>query len=782
MRLQRYEIGLIRVLKFGNSVMPDFKCLRQETDIFQNPFDIFSVNLTLFYQKHESFMRYWYLLLIPFFHIATAQQKKLSLEDIWLKNTFEIETLESFKSMKTGDFYTVLNHNSYGTYLDKFDFATQEKIETLIVTRDLPGIRYFETYTFNEEENKLLLGTDLESVYRRSEKGIYYVYDLNSKELQKVFDEPIQEPSFSPDGKKVAYVYKNNIYVKDLASSSVDQITQDGKINHIINGLADWVYEEEFSFVRAYEWNSDSDRIAYLRFDESKVPEFSMVMYGKELYPKPKVFRYPKAGQANSSIRLFIHHLGTGENLEPELGPLKQDYIPRLKWTHDPNSLVVTTLNRHQNSLNLVLIEVENNEVSLLHNEKDQAYFDLHDNLTFLKDNSFIWSSDKDGFNHLYHYGKEGKLRKQVTSGSWEVTQYYGYDPVSKRLFYQSTEEGSINRVICSIGLDGKGKKKLSLYEGANEAGFSSSFRFFINTHSNDETPTRYLLMDAQSGKEIRVVKDNQAVAEKLKDYNLSPKEFSILETVKGEFNMYLIKPPNFDPQKSYPLLMFQYSGPGSQQVVNRWKNRYGHDYWHHMLAQEGFLVACVDGRGTGFKGRDFEKTIYLELGKKELEDQIEAAKELGKFPYVDESRIGIWGWSYGGYMSSLAITKGADIFKMAIAVAPVTSWRFYDTVYTERYLRTPDENPAGYDENSPLNFAEMLKGDYLLVHGTGDDNVHVQNSMRMIDALVEANKQFDYFSYPDRTHGISKGRNTRFHLFQKMTTFIRNSLGTPEK
>jgi len=727
-------------------------------------------------------MRYWNLLFILIFSITTAQQKKLSLEDIWLNQTFEIETLKSFQTMKTGDFYTVLNQNSFGTYLDKFDFATQEKIETLVVSKDLPGIRYFETYAFNEQENKLLLGVDLESVYRRSEKGIYYVYDLTSKELQKISEEPIQEPSFSPDGKKVAYVFQNNIYVKNLASSAVDQITQDGKINHIINGLADWVYEEEFSFVRAYEWNSESDRIAYLRFDESKVPEFSMDIYGHELYPKPKVFKYPKAGQENSSIRLFIHDLDTGKKLEPELGPLKQDYIPRLKWRHDPNSLVVTTLNRHQNNLNLVLIDAENTEVSLLHNQKEEAYFDLHDNLTFLGDDSFVWSSDKDGFNHLYHYNKEGKLKKQITSGPWEVTHYYGYDPKSKRLFYQSTEDGSINRGIYSIVLNGKGKKKLSLYEGVNEAGFSSSFKYFVNTHSNVDTPTRYLLMDAQSGKQIRLIKDNKPVSDKLLEYNLSQKEFSTIETVNGELNMYLIKPPDFDPQKTYPLLMYQYSGPGSQQVVNRWKNPYRHDYWHHMLAQEGYLIACVDGRGTGFKGRDFEKTIYKELGKKELEDQIEAAKELGKLPYVDESRIGIWGWSYGGYISSLAISKGADVFKMAIAVAPVTSWRFYDTVYTERYLRTPEENPKGYDENSPLNFAELLEGDYLLIHGTGDDNVHVQNSMRMIDALVDANKQFDYFTYPDRAHSILKGKNTRFHLFQKMTTFIRNSLGAPEK
>jgi dipeptidyl-peptidase-4 len=413
-------------------------------------------------------------------------------------------------------------------------------------------------------------------------------------------------------------------------------------------------------------------------------------------------------------------------------------------------------------------------------NEKDSAYVDIRDDLTFLKDDSFIWTSEQDGFNHLYHYNKAGKLKNQITQGPWEVTAYYGHDAETNRVFYQSTEEGSINRAVYSIGLNGGKKKKLSSQTGENSAAFSKSFRYFVNTHSNETTPTSYALMDARSGKVLQVIKDNKDITEKLTDYRLGEKEFSTLKTENGEFNMYLIKPPDFDPGKKYPLLMFQYSGPGSQSVVNRWKNPKRHDYWHHMLAQEGYLIACVDGRGTGFKGRDFKKVTYGQLGKLELEDQIEAARILGNRPYVDQTRIGIWGWSFGGYMSSLAITKGAPFFKMAIAVAPVTSWRFYDTVYTERFLQTPQENPSGYDENSPINYADLLQGDYLLIHGTGDDNVHVQNSMRMIDALVDANKQFEYFGYPDRAHGISKGKNTRYHLFQKMTTFIRNSLGTP--
>jgi dipeptidyl-peptidase-4 len=520
--------------------------------------------------------------------------------------------------------------------------------------------------------------------------------------------------------------------------------------------------------------------IAFFRFDETEVPEISLDIYGDQLYPVQQRFKYPKAGQNNSKVSLHFFDLKTAKTFEIELGDLGQHYLPRMKWTSEPYSLVLTSLNRHQNNLNLILVNAKENGCSLLMNEKDEAYVDVRDDLTFLNDNSFIWSSERDGFNHLYHFSKEGKLKNQVTQGIWEVTNFYGYDPGSDRIFYQSTEEGSINRSVYSVTLSGTKKKKLTRLVGENNAAFSKSFRYFVNTHSNESTPTSYTLTDARSGKELKVVKNNQALAEKLNDYVLSEKEFTTLKTKNGEFNMYMIKPADFDPNRKYPLLMFQYSGPGSQRVVNRFNEPGRHDYWHQMLAQEGFIIACVDGRGTGFKGRDFKKITYKELGKLELQDQIEAAKELGRRSYIDQSRIGIWGWSFGGYMSSLAITKGADVFKMAIAVAPVTSWRFYDTVYTERFLQTPEENPSGYDDNSPLNFAHLLEGDYLLIHGTGDDNVHVQNSMRMINALVDANKQFDYFGYPDRAHGIRKGRNTRYHLFQKMTTFIRNSLGSP--
>ena len=723
-------------------------------------------------------MRILLLLLILLIQPIFSQQKEITLEDIWVNNTFQTASLEAFHSMKNGDFYTILNHNSYGTYMDKYDYKTLEKVETLVLGKDLEGIKYFDDYSFSPDETKVIIGVDIEKIYRHSNKGSYYVYDLSNKSLELISEALIQEPTFSPDGKKIAFVINNDLYVKDLLSKKTIQITNDGEKNKIINGITDWVYEEEFSFVRAFEWNSSSNKIAFIRFDETEVPEFSMDIYANGLYPIQQTFKYPKAGEKNSKVSLHLYDLVKSEKTAIDLNSYAQEYIPRIEWSQAADQLVITTINRHQNNLNLISFNADKKESTLLLNEKDAAYVDIKDDLTFLHDNSFIWSSERDGFNHLYHYDKNGKLKNQITSGNWEVTKYYGFDKKTKKVFYQSTEEGSINRSIYSIEISGNKKKKLSKSVGENSAEFSNSFNYFINTYSSSVTPTVYTLVDAKSGKEIKEIKNNLNLAEKLTDYDLPEKEFTTIKTINGEFNMWMIKPKNFDPNKKYPLLMFQYSGPGSQQVVNRWHHPYRHDYWHMMLSQQDYIIVWVDGRGTGFKGRDFKKVTYKELGKYEIEDQIESAKELGKLAYIDQNRIGIWGWSYGGFMSTLAITKGADVFKMAIAVAPVTSWRYYDSVYTERFMQTPQENASGYDDNSPVNFADMLKGDYLLIHGTGDDNVHVQNSMQMINALVEANKEFEFFAYPDRTHGISEGLNTRLHLFKKMTTFIDRSLG----
>ena len=725
-------------------------------------------------------MKIFIILFLIFPSIIFSQSQSITLENIWVKGTFRTESLESFHTMKKGDFYTILNYDQNGVILEKYSYSTLQKTETILNSKDLADIKFFEDYSFNKDETKIIIGKDTERIFRHSKIGHYYIYDIVSKKLDLIAAYKIQEPTFSPDGKKVAFAYQNNLYVKDLTSLETNQITFDGEINNIINGITDWVYEEEFGFVRAFKWNGDSDKIAFIRFDESKVPQYSMDIYEKELYPNQQVFKYPKAGENNSEISLHIYNLNTQKNDLVNLGSFKQYYIPRIQWTKESNTLAVTTLNRHQNNLNLIFVDGNSLKNQVILNEKDAAYIDIKDNLTFLKDNSFIWTSEKDGFNHIYYYDKNGKIKNQVTKGNWEVTSYYGYDDKTKNIFYQSTEEGSINRSIYSIEINGKNKKKLSDKIGTNRAAFSSSYNYFINTFSNSNTPPVYTLNDAITGNELKEIKNNLNLAEKLTNFNISKKEFSTIKTKNGEFNMWMIKPPDFDPNKKYPLFMNQYSGPGSQSVSNRWLSR--NDYWYMMLAQKDIIIVCVDGRGTGFKGRDFKKVTYKELGKFEIEDQIEAAKELGKLKYIDEKRIGIWGWSYGGYMSSLAITKGADVFSMAIAVAPVTSWRFYDSVYTERYMQTPQENASGYDENSPLNFASLLKGDYLLIHGSGDDNVHYQNSARMVNALIEANKQFEFMVYPDRTHGIYKGKNTRLHLFKKMTNFIDQSFGVSQE
>ena len=711
---------------------------------------------------------------VAFIAISFAQQKQITVEDIY-RGQFRTEGLDALRSMKNGRHYTILNINRADrtTSIDKYDYSTQKKVETILSSATLSEIAYFDSYQFNEDESKILLATEVEPIFRRSTLGIYYVYDVATKKLTKISETKIQEPTLSPNGKQVAYAADNNLFIFNMDAKSSKQLTTDGVNNSIINGITDWVYEEEFAFVRAFDWNSDGTKIAFLRFDETNVPEYSMDIYGTGLYPTEEVFKYPKAGENNSIVSLHLYDVKSNRISKVDLGDAY--YIPRMKWMNDKNHLSVQTLNRHQNDLKLHSVDVSDNSVSVLLEEKDKAYVDITDNLTFLADDSFIWTSEKDGWNHIYLYSAEGSLINQVTKGDWEVTKYYGYDQNEDRIFYQSTENGSINRDVYSIESSGENKKRLSSQEGQNSAAFSADFSKYINTFSSATTPFEYTLNDASNGKKLKNITTNGALLDKLKGYNLSPKEFSTISINGNDLNMYMIKPANFDPNKKYPLLMFQYSGPGSQQVANRWMDT--KDYWHEMLASEGYIIACVDGRGTGYKGADFKKSTYMNLVKYETEDQIAAARKLSELPYIDENRTGIWGWSFGGSMSTNSLLNGSDVFEMAIAVAPVTSWRFYDTIYTERFLRTPEENPNGYDDNSPLSYPEKLKGKYLLVHGSGDDNVHLQNTMRMSEALIQANKQFEQAIYPDNNHGIYGG-NTRIHLYNKMTNFIHENLG----
>ncbi|MCH4553576.1 S9 family peptidase [Aestuariibaculum lutulentum] len=723
------------------------------------------------------YLQFSFYVCVLFVASLTAQNKQITLEEIW-DGTFRTERMDVLHSMANGQQYSVFNfdRSTRSTSVDIYDYKTLEKVKTLVDSKDIQEISYFTNYTFSTDETKVLLATNEESIYRHSVLGNYFVYNVADKSVISVSDERIQEPTFSPDGSKIAYVYNNNIYVKDLSSGATTQVTTDGVKNKIINGITDWVYEEEFAFVRAFEWNADGTKIAFIRFDETNVPEFSMDVYGESLYPTQQVFKYPKAGEANSLVSLHLYDLSTKAIEAVKVSKEYNDfYIPRIKWTNDVNVLSAHYLNRKQNELDLWLIDASKNTSSLVLAETDKAYVDVTDNLTFLKDNSFIWTSEKDGYNHIYHYSKKGDLINQVTTGNWEVTAYYGYDEKSDRIFYQSVENGSINRDVYSVKLNGRSKKRLSQTEGTNNADFSADFSYFINTFSNTTTPPVYTLNKASTGEVVKNIKDNKALLEQLSEYTISTKEFSAINVNGNDLNMWMIKPANFNANKEYPVLMFQYSGPGSQQVANTW-NSYN-DYWYQHLAQEGYIVACVDGRGTGFKGAAFKKVTYEQLGKYEVEDQIAAAKQLATLPYVDESRIGIWGWSYGGFMSSNCLFKGSDVFKMAIAVAPVTSWRFYDSVYTERYNGLPQDNASGYDDNSPINHVNKLQGDFLLVHGTADDNVHVQNTMRLVESLVQADKQFDWAIYPDKNHGIYGGK-TRLHLFKKMTNFLNENLG----
>ena len=704
-------------------------------------------------------------------------QQKITIDQIY-NGTFRAKGMDELQSLKNTNQYTVLNVDmqSRSMSVDLYDFATLKKVSTLIDTKSYPELANgIDSYTFDASEKIILLACNTNQIFRRSFTADYYLYDIATKELKKPFDFQVQEPTFSPDGKKIAYAKENNLFIYDLNSKKSTAITTDGKKNSIINGITDWVYEEEFSFVKAFDWSADSKKVAYIRFDESQVPEFSMSMFGKDLYPTVQTFKYPKAGEKNAVVSLHVFDVNANAVKNIDLGKYNDFYIPRMEWTNDGNILSAQILNRHQDNLDLLFIDGNSGAIKVVLNEKDKAYIDVTDNLTFLKDNSFIWTSEKDGFNHIYLYDKTGKLKNQVTKGKWEVTEYYGLDEKTNTLFYQSVENGSINRDVYRTGLDGKNKLRLSQGAGTTKATFSPNFQFFISSFSSAAQPTKYTLNEAKAGKEVQVIQNNEALSAKLKGYNLPEKEFFVLKTDKGnELNAWIIKPKDFDASKKYPVFMYQYSGPGSQQVNNDWNGT--DDYWFMMLSQQGYIVACVDGRGTGFKGAEFKKVTQKELGKYEVEDQIDAAKVIGNYSFVDKTRIGIFGWSYGGFMSSNCILKGNDVFKMAIAVAPVTNWRFYDSVYTERYMQTPQENASGYDDNSPINHVSKLKGKFLLIHGSGDDNVHVQNSMQMMEALIQANKQFDSEIYPDNNHGIYGG-NTRIQLYNKMTNFIKENL-----
>ena len=717
-------------------------------------------------------MRSFYLIFI-IIQTIISQEYKIDSEKLW-EGDYEPKRLESILSMKDDNHYTVLEQNAElnSSLIILNSFINPKKRVVLFDSKRFSENLEISSYSFSKDEQNLLLETHSDPIYRRSKQGVYWIYNLKSKELQKLTDEKVQEPTFSPDGKNVAYVYRRNIYVKNLITKATMQLTFDGDYQ-TINGITDWVYEEEFGFVRAFHWSPDSKKIVFMRFDESNVPIFSMGIYGKDTYPFPYMFRYPKAGETNASVDLFVLELESRIR-QPIIFKEKPYYIPRIKFDGGQNTLIIQTINRHQNDLRVFSYNIENKTFRLLINEKDKAYVSIHDDLKFIDDNNFLWTSERDGYKHIYHYDKNGNLINQVTKGNWEVTKMYAYNSDLKEIYYQSVEGSSIERGIFAIKINGKGKRILQATNGTNGANFSKKGSYYIHSYSDEKTPPKYALYQTRKNKLISELLNNQKLCKRLESYNLSNREFSTLNVNGLNFNMWMIKPDNFDPKKKYPLLMFQYSGPGSQQVSNRWGD--SRTIWHKDLANKGYIIACVDGRGTGFKGAEFKKSTYLNLVKYESIDQIEAAKSLGSLSYIDESRIGIWGWSFGGHMAAQCLLTGKEVFSMAIAVAPVTNWRFYDTIYTERFMRTPQENPDGYDLNSPLNYADKLEGKFLIIHGSADDNVHVQNTMRLVEELIQEDKQFEWMIYPDKNHGIFGG-NTRRHLYTKMTNFIIENL-----
>lgn len=694
-------------------------------------------------------------------------QNKITLEDLWIKYAYYPKSIYGLSSMNDGLHYTIQNEHT----IEKYDYKTG-KLQQSFSFKQGAGQIEFDGYSFSDDESKVLLATEQEAIYRHSTREKNIVYDLKKQTATPLSDKGKQMyATFSPAENKVAYIINNNLYYKDLDKNQEVQITTDGVATKIINGGSDWVYEEEFVLVRAFEWSPDGKKIAYLRFDETDVPLFEMPIYKGGLYPKNDEFKYPKVGEKNSNVTLYVYDLTTGKNDMINI-PESYEYIPRIKW-NTKGELVFFTMNRLQNDLKLWSVGSDHKAV-VFFEEKAPSYLEIHDNLTFLNDGSFIWTSEADGYNHIYHYDAGGKLIRQLTRGNWEVTKFYGIDEEKKTLYYESAEVSPLERHTYSIQLDGKNKKQITTREGVNDVEFTSGFQYYICRHSGAGIAPSTTLYD-KSGKEVRVLIDNNDLNKKLDDMQLKKPEFFSFQNSEGSsLNGYMIKPADFDAGKQYPVLMFVYGGPGSQQVMKQWG---GFNYlWFQMLAQQGYIVACVDNRGTGARGRDFRTCTYQQLGKFETEDQIEAARYLGRQSYIDKDRIGIFGWSYGGYMSSLCITRGADVFKMAIAVAPVTNWKFYDSIYTERYMGTRESNPKGYDSNAPIAFADKLKGKYLLVHGTADDNVHWQNTAEMINALVKANKQFSQFSYPDRNHGIYGG-TTRYHLYTMMTNFIQENL-----
>jgi dipeptidyl-peptidase-4 len=700
------------------------------------------------------------ILLVLFFlpFIAVAQKKQITLEDIFKKNTFRGEFVPGFI-----------------TETDDSLFDPQVVVDAegkKIDTRD---------YQVSADKKRVLFFNGRESIYRRSAKSTVYVYDVASKKTILLNKGKVLHPTFSPDGSKLAYVFDNNLYVYDIGSGKTTAVTTDGKWNSIINGNCDWVYEEEFEFTRAFEWSPNGSYIAYYKFDESEVKEYEFTVFD-DSYNKQYSYKYPKAGEQNSKVEIHIYNVNNGQDVKAKY--LQGDiYIPRIKWTQQDDKLVVYWMNRHQDDLKLLLTEAATGDLLTMYEEKNKYYVEINDNWWFLKDGkNFLFTSEMNGWNQLYLYSLDGKKKIQINKMKYDIASVEGVDENNRMVYYSLAYPTPLDRNLFASDFDGKNTYMLTNGTGWHRIELNDNFTKFYDYYSTINDPQVVSLYDlTKTNKGLTAVK-NKTVNESAKlksvlsQYALGKAELIRVPNSKGDtLNGWMLKPANFDPSKKYPVLFCNYGGPGSQQVSNRFG---AVSMWHQMLAQNGIIVVSVDNTGTGFRGEEFKKKTYLQLGKFEIEDQIDAAKYLASLPFIDKDRIGHWGWSFGGFMSSLAITKGSDVFKAAIAVAPVTSWRFYDNIYTERYMRTPQENPKGYDENAPLNFTDRIRGKFLLIQGTADDNVHFQNSVELVKALVKSNIDFESAYYPNKNHGISgQADNTTFHLYSKMTNWLYQNL-----
>ncbi|HEX5552676.1 MAG TPA: S9 family peptidase [Chitinophagaceae bacterium] len=709
-----------------------------------------------------------------------AQNKQITIADIYKNHTFQAENIAGFNSMKDGRYYTEIDDEGN---LVKKSFVTGNTTDTLVRADEIktPDGKTLQpdNYQFCKDESKILINTRIHHIYRRSYSAISYVYDLKTKKLYQVSPDPVLHADFSPDGSKVAYVRNNDLYYRDLTTGKETRVTHDGRRNHIINGNCDWVYEEEFEFTRAFQWSPQGDKIAYYRFDESRVPLYTIPFYtDTSNYPTLYTYKYPKAGEPNSIVTIHVFDLNTGKKQNMDVGKNTDQYIPRIKWTTDNNTLCIFRMNRLQNKLELLLDNAATGQSRVLYTDTDKWYIDetLLDDLFFLKDGKhFIIVNEGDGWQHAYLYDMQGHQIHKLTAGHWDVDKIAGIDQVHSRLYFTAAYHSPMDRQLFSVNFNGKKLKQLTSKRGWHTVQFNADQTYYLDNYSNINTPPVFTICD-HTGKVIRQLQDNLALRYRLSEYDLSKARFLKIPNAEGvKLNAYMLMPSDFDSTKKYPVLFMNYGGPGSQSVKDSWGTAF---IWQQMLAEKGYIIVCVDNTGTGFRGEVFKKKYtYLQLGWKEIHDQMDAARWLyHHYSYVDSARIGHWGWSFGGFMSCLAITVGTDVFHTAIAVAPVTDWRYYDNIYTERYMRTPQENPKGYDKTSPINYAKKLKGKFLIIHGTGDDNVHFQNSTMFSEALRQADKQFAQAYYPNNNHGIYGG-NTRMQLFTRMTNFILKNL-----